>query len=76
MTILASLTRLRVTIGTIEPLTERVVNGSAPEDAEVTGGTELALLLERREGIFAGSHIVEWPREELVPFQRTPEFER
>jgi hypothetical protein len=56
-----------IAVGTVQPFSVRVVDQGIPKYTEVTGGTELALSLKRKIGVFSGSHIVERSHKQLVP---------
>jgi len=76
MAILTSLAQDRITIGAIEPFSERIINRSIPEYCCVAGSTKLALVLERRIGVLARCYIFERSQKKLVTFTGSPEFIR
>ena len=76
VTVLAGFPPIGIAVRAGQPLAERVVDQRVPKDAEVAGGTQTALPLQGRVGVFARGHVVVRPGKELRPFRRPAKLHR
>jgi hypothetical protein len=75
MAILARLFLPLPAVGASQPLSERVVNNCIPENSKMAWSAKLAALLKLGIGVLARGDVVQRPGKELMPLERSPEFE-
>jgi hypothetical protein len=74
MAILASLSRLLLTIGASQPLPEGIVNNRLPKNSKVAWSAELAALLDLGICVLSRGDVIERSGKELVLVERSAEF--